>query len=110
MKTKKGHNTVALCHFRSFLTFKIIIYMPCVFFRAGGVIRHLWEKLHSLFHRKDDVPEEIKAALRDCHNMHQLLDFLFSTDFHKDERVLTLFERRIKEIDASCSSTSFLNK
>ena len=75
----------------------------CCFLRRlrSAVQRHLC--------KRDNVPEELKAALQACQNMHELLDFLFSTDFRRDEDVLSLFEQRIRQLDAEYERKTILH-
>lgn len=60
---------------------------------------HLAKKAGSLFKGRDAVSQEVKVALQQCQNMHELLDLLFS-DIPRGEAFLSLFEQRIQEIDA----------
>ena len=73
----------------------------------GQTLLHLYQKAQSLFQRKETVSVEAREALQECKNMEQLLDFLFSTDFYRDEAFQTLFQQRIEELDAAYSQQSF---
>jgi hypothetical protein len=70
---------------------------------------HLTGCVVSLFSRKETVLQEVRASLQDCQNMHDLLDLLFSTDAPRDEAFLSLFEKRIQELDDSHSSNAILH-
>jgi hypothetical protein len=74
---------------------------------TGPILVHLCPKVQSLFQQRETVPIEVKAALQECQDMHDLLDLLFSTDFYRDEAFQGLFEQRIQELDASNSKQSF---
>ena len=73
----------------------------------GLILMHLCGKVQSLFQKKEAVPMEVRSALQECKDMHDLLDLLFSTDFHSDDAFLSLFERRIQELDNQSSNQSF---
>jgi hypothetical protein len=45
------------------------------------------------------VPVELKAALQQCQNVEELLDFFFTTDFYVDEQFIALFEKRLQELE-----------
>jgi hypothetical protein len=83
--------------------------MQCVFCCARQLFKRLYQQVKALFCMQDEVPEEVKVALQQRRGMNDLLDFLFSTDFHRDEAFMQLFERRIQELDAACQPTAILH-
>jgi|GEM_PF-4417745 len=74
---------------------------------AGPILLHLTRKVQTLFQRKEPVAMEVREALQACQNMQELLDFLFSTDFYRDEAFQALFQQRIQELDAAYSNQSY---
>jgi hypothetical protein len=82
-----------------FFTSKIKTSMLYVLRLLRQSLRHMCQQVQTRFQKKDDVLHEARAALQECKDMYQLLDLLFSTDFHRDEAFLELFQQRIQEID-----------
>ena len=73
--------------------------MPNVIHVTKHTLQHLFAKVLSLGKNRQDIPTEIKQAILECQTLEELLDLLFATDFHKDEAVIKLFERRMWELD-----------
>jgi hypothetical protein len=71
------------------------------------VLLHLYQKVQSLFSPVEAVHKQVREVLKKCKNMHDLLDFLFSTDLRRDGALLSLFQQRIDELDASTSQSFF---
>jgi hypothetical protein len=49
-------------------------------------------------HHSRQVPPELKTAIAECISMDQLLELLFSTDFHSSEAIVHAFEHRIDQL------------
>jgi hypothetical protein len=58
-------------------------------------------KAHRIISPKGQVPAELQQAINECSTLEQLMEFLFTTDFVKDEAILDAFDKRMEELEAS---------
>jgi hypothetical protein len=75
------------------------MYSAKIFTLEGVNVTYLLRRVQALLTRKEDVPVELKAALQQCQNVEELLDFFFTTDFYVDEQFIALFEKRLQELE-----------
>lgn len=75
------------------------MYSQKIFTVEGVNVTYLLRRVQSLFTPRAEVPEEVKTVLQECKTVEELLDFFFTTDFYVDEAFISLFEKRMQELE-----------
>ena len=75
------------------------MYSAKIFKVTGLHFSYLLRRVQSLLPQKAQAPEEVIIALGQCQTVEQLLDFYFTTDLHVNEAFISLFEKRMQDLE-----------